>query len=475
MEINYFQGFCKSKEPKIDSFQFKIPLIEAFQCFSQADELTHNPHTKNIQDIINLLETVINGGGEYQGSITNNNGEVVITRNETELTNTKTNHLLKEYCQSIKGFCVSIENIKTQLSNQSQSYLTFTITSKLKPAEQYFEGILNYTNGLNTCLDDIKILIFEIGLFSIKHLEKVHQLIENAIIQDCDLTYDFIAKKGHFEEVLTILHKSCKPEYKDFCHITKEKERFQRLELKLGIRKGNQFKWLYCQLYSKSLDILFHDKHKEYYTPLKTIVKQAYNENNLEICRMEVNLKSLSFLNKNAKEIIKGIGFDKPKGSLSFKDIEKFQKMIQTVMGITLNEYIETNGMIDTKIDTYTKEYSKKSQLKPVEYELIKQTFQNTINQYKEVEVWNDILIKEIFEKEIYQKTLLTNTASYFKHAQGKSEAIKRYKKLKEDIFNFWKGLFIAQEIYTENNNDKRCQNIKLHSNPFELIKSIMI
>lgn len=123
----------------------------------------------------------------------------------------------------------------------------------------------------------------------------------------------------------------------------------------------------------------------------------------------------------------------------------------------------------------FTKEYSKKSQLKPVEYELIKQTFQNTINQYKEVEVWNDILIKEIFEKEIYQKTLLTNTASYFKHAQGKSEAIKRYKKLKEDIFNFWKGLFIAQEIYTENNNDKRCQNIKLHSNPFELIKSIMI
>lgn len=466
MQINYFQGFCKSKEPKIDSFQFKIPLIEASKCFSRLNELTH---TKNIQDIINLLETVINGGGEYQGSITNINGEVVITRNETELTNTKTNHLLKEYCNTIKGFCVSIESI------QSITCLTFTITSKLKPAEQYFEGILNYKKGLNHCLDDIKILIFETGLFSIKHLDKVHQLIENAIIQDCDLTYDFIATKGNFEKVLKILHQSCKSEYKDFCNITKERERSKRLELKLGIRKGNQFKWLYCQLYSKSLDILFHEKHKEYYTPLQAIVKEAYNENNLEICRMEVNLKSLSFINKNAKEITKGIGFDKPKGSFSFKDIEKFQKMIQTVMGITLNKYIETNDMAQSKIDDYTKEYSKKSQLKPAEYELIKQAFQNTLNKYKELEVWNDNIIKEVFEGEIYQRILLINTAGHYQHAQGRSEAIKRYKKLKEDIYNLWKGLFIAQEIYTENNNDKRCQNIKLHSNPFEIIKSIMI
>jgi len=463
MELHKIQELCKSKKSKVDSFQFKVPLIEASQYFN------HFTHTQAIQDILKLLTIFIGGGGSYQHNIIDNDGEVVIQRHSAELTKTKINHNLSEYCSHIKGFCLSIEDI------QGQVFLTFTLTSKCKEIEKYFEGVLWFHNGMDSCIDDIVEYLIKIELFSLEKIVEVVFLVQNAIIQDCDLTYDFIVNKGEFENLLKLLHTARKEEYKEYCSITEAGKRKKRLELKLGVRKGSQFKWAYCQLYSKSLDILYNEKHIEYYKPIRTHVQKWYENNNLEICRIEVNLKSLSFLNKNCRTITKGIEFEKTKGSLSFKDIEKFQKMLQTVMSIALNEYFENDKMNHSKIDTFTKEYSKNSKLKPSEYEVIKKDFIILTLQHKECEVWNNVMIREAFEINVFKKTFSVNIANNYGKPQSKSEAMKRFRKLKEEFFNYWKGLFITENIYTEKNDDIRCTNKRLENNPFERLLSIML
>jgi len=140
-----------------------------------------------------------------------------------------------------------------------------------------------------------------------------------------------------------------------------------------------------------------------------------------------------------------------------------------------LKTYFENDKMNHSKIDTFTKEYSKNSKLKPSEYEVIQKDFIIITLQYTKSEVWNDAQIREAFEINVFKKTFATNIASLYGSPQGRSEAMKRFHKIKEECFNYWKGLFITENIYTEKNDDIRCTNKRLENNPFERLLSIML